>query len=184
MQIEREKSGIRSRSTGSRGDGHRELAANEEEPHHQHSGDLRQHQLSGLPLGETAQGGDQQPEGKGIHNGARQIEADDFAARAVGRQKAHGQNKGDDAGEARLLKTAICHEARERDRCGDSRAGRRRDGNDKRVNAHAATKKALRINQTDQRGVDAHQRGAAQSPARRGRRLAFRGYATARRPAR
>ncbi len=49
VQIEREKSGIRSRSTGSRGDGHRELAANEEEPHHQHSGDLRQHQLSGLP---------------------------------------------------------------------------------------------------------------------------------------
>ncbi|GAB6221462.1 hypothetical protein EPKpNR5154_44310 [Klebsiella pneumoniae] len=96
VQIEREEWDTQ-QVDRQQGDGHRELAANEEEPHHQHSGDLRQHQLSGLPLGETAQGGDQQPEGKGVHNGARQIEADDFAAHAVGRQKAHGQNKGDDA---------------------------------------------------------------------------------------
>ena len=57
VQIEREECDTQ-QVDRQQGDWHRELAANEEEPHHQHSGDLRQHQLSGLPLGETAQGGD------------------------------------------------------------------------------------------------------------------------------
>ncbi len=73
-----------------------ELAANEEKAHHQHGGHFRQHQLNRLSLGEPAERSDQQPEGEGVHDGARQIEADDFAARAVGWQKAHGQNKSDD----------------------------------------------------------------------------------------
>ncbi len=95
------------------GDGHRELAANEEEPHHQHSGDLRQHQLSGLPLGETAQGGDQQPEGKGVHNGARQIEADDLLRALLGGRKRMARTKAT-MPRGTLIKNSHCHEARER----------------------------------------------------------------------